>query len=80
MKKTIKHGRYNFPVIIEKDGDGYFANCPILQGCYTQGSTYDEVIAKIEDAIKLHLLDRLENGEEIPTSEVVSLSTVVVAV
>jgi predicted RNase H-like HicB family nuclease len=27
------------PVVIEKDADGYFAYCPQLQGCYTQGDT-----------------------------------------
>jgi len=28
---------YRFSVIVEKDKDGYFAFCPELQGCYTQG-------------------------------------------
>lgn len=35
---------YRFSVIIEKDQDGYFASCPELQGCYTQGSTYEEAL------------------------------------
>ncbi len=30
---------YKFSVVIEKDRDGYFAFCPELQGCYTQGDT-----------------------------------------
>jgi predicted RNase H-like HicB family nuclease len=50
-------------VVIEKDKDGYFASCLSLQGCYTQGDTYDEVIANIRDVIQLHLEDRGENGE-----------------
>ena len=33
---------YRFSVIIEKDRDGYFAFCPELEGCYTQGNTYEE--------------------------------------
>ena len=28
---------YKVSVVIEKDEDGYFAYCPELQGCYTQG-------------------------------------------
>jgi predicted RNase H-like HicB family nuclease len=36
---------YTFSVVTEKDGDGYFAFCPELQGCYTQGDTYEEVLA-----------------------------------
>jgi len=57
-KRTIKKGHYNFPVVIEKDDDGYFAFCPTLQGCFTQGETYEQVLKNIEDAIMLHIVDR----------------------
>lgn len=72
--------KYRFSVVIEKDSDGYFAFCPELQGCYTQGDTYEEVLKNIEDAIQLHIEDRKENGEEIPKIEMVSLTTLDVAV
>ena len=49
---------YTLPIVIEKDADGYFAQCPALQGCYTQGDTYEEVLANIKDAIGLHIEDR----------------------
>lgn len=39
---------YKMSVIVEKDKDGYFALCPELQGCYTQGNTYEEAIANIK--------------------------------
>jgi predicted RNase H-like HicB family nuclease len=65
---------YHFPVIIEKDEDGYFVSCPSLQGCYTQGDTYEETLQNIDDAIRLHIEDRLARGEEIPTSDVVSFT------
>lgn len=71
---------YRFSVVIEKDKDGYFASCPELQGCYTQGDTYEEVIANIKDAIRLHVEDRLESGEEISQDESVSLTSLEVAV
>ena len=41
-------------VVVEKDEDGYFAYCPELQGCYTQGETYEEVMENIKDVIRLH--------------------------
>ena len=63
-------------VIIEKDADGYFAYCPQLQGCYTQGDTYEEVVQNIKDAIRLHIEDRLANNEPLPKLEAVSLTTV----
>ncbi len=71
---------YRFSVVIEKDSNGYFAFCPELQGCYTQGDTYEEVLKNINDAIRLHIEDRIENNEEIPRSESVSLTTMEVAV
>lgn len=71
---------YKFSVVIEKDSDGYFAICPELQGCYTQGDTYEEVSENIKDAIRLHIEDRIENGEEIPQAESVSLPLMEVAV
>jgi len=67
---------YKFTVIIEKDKDGYYAYCPELQGCYSQGDTYEEALENIKDAIRLHIEDRLENGEEIPAPELISFTTV----
>jgi predicted RNase H-like HicB family nuclease len=67
------------PIVIEGDADGYFVSCPALQGCYSQGSTYEEAVANIKDAVRLHIEDRLADGEEIPQTTV-SLSTVEVAV
>ena len=46
-----------WPVIVEKDEDGYFAYCPLLQGRYTQGETYEEAIDNLYDAIRLHIED-----------------------
>lgn len=71
---------YTFAIVIEHDEDGYFAYCPQLQGCFTDGETSDEVRAKIADAIRLHVEDRLANGETIPRNDSVELSTVKIAV
>ncbi|MFZ3201257.1 MAG: type II toxin-antitoxin system HicB family antitoxin [Candidatus Acidiferrales bacterium] len=68
------------PIIVEADADGYFVFCPALQGCYSQGDTYEEAVRNIKDAIRLHIEDRLADGEEIPERVSVSLSTVDVAV
>ena len=68
------------PIIIEADADGYFVSCPSLQGCYSQGDTYEEAVENIKDAIRLHIEDRIANGEEVPENDSVSLSTVAVTV
>jgi predicted RNase H-like HicB family nuclease len=71
---------YKFSVVIEKDIDGYFAFCPKLQGCYTQGDSYEGVVENIRDAIRLHVEDRIETSEKIPQAESVSLTLMEVAV
>jgi predicted RNase H-like HicB family nuclease len=67
--------RYSLPVIIEKDADGYFAYCPELQGCYTQGDTYEEALANLKDAMALHIQDRTEHGDPIVTPEILNVAT-----
>lgn len=67
---------YNFSIIIEQDQDGYFASCPQLQGCYTQGETYEEALENIKDAIKLHMEDKIINKEGVARLKSISLSTV----
>lgn len=71
---------YNFPIIIESDKDGYFAFCPKLQGCYSQGETYEEAMKNIKDAVKLHIEDMIESKESLPQTDLISLSTIEVAV
>lgn len=70
---------YSLPIIIEKDADGYFAQCPALQGCYTQGDTYEEALANLKDAITLHVQDRVARGEAIERPELVSVATLEIA-
>jgi len=72
--------KYRFPIIIEKDKEGYFANCPAIQGCYTQGDTYDEALANIHDAIELNLEDMIAQKEEIREPQEVTFSSVEVSV
>jgi predicted RNase H-like HicB family nuclease len=71
---------YHFAAIIEKDDDGYIAFCPELQGCYTQGSSYEEALTNLREAVSLHVEDRLASGEEIHKADFVNLTSVEVAV
>ena len=52
------HEEYTLPIIIERDAEGFYVSCPPLQGCYSQGDTYDEALSNIKDAIRLHIEDR----------------------
>ena len=46
---------YKVSVIIEKDEYGYYAYCPELEGCQTQGDSLEEVLNNIKEAIELYL-------------------------
>lgn len=76
----IMKRKFKLSVIVEKDKNGYFAFSPQLQGCYSQGDTYEEVMDNIKDAIKLHLEDRLESEESIPEFESISITSLEVEV
>lgn len=72
--------RLQLTAVVERDRAGYVATCPQLQGCYTQGRTYEEVVRNIRDAIRLHLEDRLAMGEPLPAVGEVTLAVLDVAV
>lgn len=46
---------YKVGVIIEKDDAGYYAYCPELEGCQSQGETLEDVMANIREAVELYL-------------------------
>ena len=41
--------------VIEKDEFGYIAYVPSLQGCVSQGKTYEEALNNIQEATELYL-------------------------
>jgi predicted RNase H-like HicB family nuclease len=42
------------PVFIEKDEDGFYVvECPLFEGCYSQGKTVDEALRNIREVIQL---------------------------
>lgn len=47
--------RYNVNVIYEKDEHGYYVFCPQLEGCQSQGDTFEEARTNIQEAVELYL-------------------------
>lgn len=55
-----------FDVILHKEDNGYWAEVPVLKGCYTQGDTIDEIKDNIKEAITAWLsVDLSDTKEEI---------------
>ncbi|ODS35018.1 MAG: hypothetical protein A7316_04650 [Candidatus Altiarchaeales archaeon WOR_SM1_86-2] len=70
MERTLQ-------VIIEQDEDGkYVAECPSLQGCYTQGDTFEEVVENIKEVIDMCIEELKEENKEIPVTEIVGIKNI----
>ena len=55
MRYTLKQ----FPIIVEKDEDNFYVvECPLFDGCYTQGETLDEALHNIKEVISLCLEEK----------------------
>ena len=56
-----------YRVLIEQDEDGVFvAEVPSLPGCLSQGSTRQEALSGIREAITLYLESLAAHGDPIP--------------
>ncbi|MBO1346279.1 MAG: type II toxin-antitoxin system HicB family antitoxin [Hormoscilla sp. GUM202] len=66
---------YKLNIIIEKDEYGYYAYCPELPGCQSEGESWEEVKANIKEAVELYL-DTLEESEKqaLLTREVLAMT------
>ncbi len=54
MPAKTKRRNMQVPVFIEKDEDGFYVvECPLFEGCYSQGKTLDEALRNIREVIRL---------------------------
>ena len=75
--------KYLLQVVIEQDEDGvYVASCPALEGCYTQGDTYEEAMRNIKDVIQMCLEELKEEKKKVDLKhpEVIGLKWIEVTI
>ena len=63
-------------VLIEKDEHGYYAWCPELKGCQSQGATVEDALANIREAIELYLETLPEDEQDALLSREILTTTV----
>ncbi len=64
-EKNKMKGKYQLPILTEKDEDGFYVvECPVFNGCYSQGKTMDEALINIREVIAL-CLEEEENKEAL---------------
>lgn len=70
----------SFPVVlIPRPEGGYFVQCPVLPGCYSQGETVEECLTNIREAIELAIEDLTATGQAIPSVGPAIITEVTVA-
>ena len=66
-KQTINYQNLTFTAIIKPaEEGGYYAYCPLLPGCASEGDTYTDAVANIEDAIKGYVETMIANDDPLP--------------
>ncbi len=63
-------------VLIEKDENGYYAWCPELKGCQSQGASIEEALANIREAIELYLETLPQDEQDALLSREILTTTV----
>jgi predicted RNase H-like HicB family nuclease len=46
---------YKVSIVVEKDEHGYYAYSPELEGCQSEGDSYEDAIKNIKEAVELYL-------------------------
>jgi len=58
-RKRISFYNRNLPIFVEKGEDGFYVvECPLFEGCYTQGKTLDEALKNIREVAAIILEER----------------------
>lgn len=64
---------YIYPIVVKtlEDQEGYYAECPVIQGAHTIGDTPEVAIDNLKDAIKAIIAFKVATncGEEIVTKQ-----------
>lgn len=63
---TTRQLRFTVDIVVEPDGDQFFAYAPALKGVHVGGLTEDEALQNALDATVLYLQSLIRHGDPIP--------------
>lgn len=72
--------QYKAEIIINKDEHGYFAYCPALPGCVTQGESYEQTILHAKEAVSLYLSTMSEEEIKAALSQEIVTTSIDIAI
>ena len=72
VKINTREIKFKVPIIIEPDGDGYYAHSPALPGLLVGGDTKEEALQNARNGAIALLHSMIRDGEPIPLSIMIS--------
>jgi predicted RNase H-like HicB family nuclease len=65
--QRCKMNSMRYTVVLQREPDGgYVAKVPSLPGCVSQGDSWDEAMANIQEAAELYVEDCVALGDPVP--------------
>lgn len=55
-------------IVVEPDGAGFHAYCPILRGLHVAGDTEQEALKNAGDALSAYMASMIKHGDPLPHS------------
>jgi predicted RNase H-like HicB family nuclease len=63
-------------IIHRAEEGGYWCEVPVLEGCFAQGETVEELLGEARDAIASHIEALVESGQAVPEDADIMIATV----
>ncbi len=71
---------YKASIVVERDDYGYYAYCPDLTGCQSQGDTFEEAMTNIKEAMELYLETLTDEERKAQLSKDIVMTSIEVSV
>ena len=68
--RTLGEGTVKYKVVVRESEEGFSVSCPGLPGCWSQGTTEEEALDNIREAIREYLEARDAVMKDEDTREV----------
>lgn len=57
---------FSYPMIVHEEAGYWGGEFPDIEGCNAQGDTLEEILSDAAEALQLHLLSMMIDGEKLP--------------
>ncbi len=71
--KGEKRMKKIYTIIVHKEDDEYWGECPELEGCFAQAKSVDELKKLMTESIYLYYSDNEDNKEKVTKADKIEL-------